>query len=422
MGNRILEKTKHGVQYTASIPERIIRALAAIFGGLLKEASDFLVPKVFKETTTYRIFIGNLLRYAVENIGRVEGAYSEEGKMDNEYGVKKMVGNSIEMVGIVAISASPLWILAFLSDAIWGVKSFFNKLAEELDREDLFEEKVRFEKRGDFLDSVQKLSDSLATNIDTPPLSKKELIENYEELKIYFRDVGKKTKMSLEDIRDLWGRLESAAAREDRSLSEISGAVTVHVMNRVKSMKKQAGASVKVTSAIVHEHILDYYRDALQEISDQGYLTVVKNEFAPYVKSAWTMFSPEEKMLTERILSMELVEFFSGIWEKEAEKIEQWKEARAELRQEKREHREERKQEKLLEKSMKQEQKAVVKALKSKEEMMEKVVKKEMMGIRKEAKKQERLEMVETVKEKVKKRWKDLKNDNSEEDLHKQED
>jgi len=323
MPNEILEKSIRGVKYTISLPERFIRSLTALVGGVLKEASDFLVPAALKESTTYRIFIGNLLRYAVENIGRVEGAYPEDGKMDDEYAVRKTIGNGVEMVSIVAMSASPLWVLAFFSDALWGVNSYFKRIAEELGSHDFLEEKFRIEKKEDFLDSLQKLSDSLATNIDTPPLSKEELRNNYAELKEYFREIGLKTRLSLGEVKEMWSDMVRTAAEEKRSLLEISGAMTMHLMNRARSTGRSIKATGKVTADIIHEDILDYYRDALKDIHQQGYFSVVKQEYGPYLRSAATMFSPGEKMLTERIFSKEFIEFFGNLKEKGAERREE---------------------------------------------------------------------------------------------------
>jgi len=322
MAHDLLEKSIRGMQYTISLPERIIRSLTALIGGVLKEASDFLVPAALKDSTTYRIFIGNLLRYAVENIGRVRGTYPDEGRMDNEYGIKKAVGNGVEMVSIVAVNASPLWVLAFFSDALWGINSYFKRISDELDDQNFLEEKIRFDGRSDFLDSFQKLSDSLATNIDTPPLSKEELKENYEDLKGYFREIGLKTRLSVGEVKELWSGMVDTAIREKRTLLEISGAMTMHLMNRARSTGRSIKVTGKVTSDIVHEDIIDYYREALSDIKEQGYFTVVKQEFRPYLRSATTMFSPGEKMLTERIFSRELLQFFGELKEKRAEKRE----------------------------------------------------------------------------------------------------
>jgi len=313
---KVLDGSVRSVKYTLSLPERIIRSMTALIGGVLKESSDFLVPATLKESTTYRIFIGNLLRYGVENIGRVEGAYGEDGKMDDEFALKKTIGNGVEMVGIVAVSASPLWVLAFMSDAIGGVKGYFNRIAEEFERQDLLQEKVSFESKGDFLDSLQKFSDSLATNIDTPPLSREEMKENYEEMKKYFLEVGLKTRLSLGQIKDVWSDMIDTAVREKRSVAEISGAMTMYLMNKTKSTGRGLKITGKVTSDILHEDILDYYKEALAQIKSEGYLTVVKKEFSPYLKSMTRSFSPEEIMLTERIFSRDLLDFFGHLKEK----------------------------------------------------------------------------------------------------------
>jgi hypothetical protein len=313
MCGKIVDSSIRGVRYTISLPERIIRSLTALLGGVLKESSDFLIPDVLKSSTSYQIFIGNLLRYGVENIGRVKGVYEDEGKMDNDYGVKKMVGNGVELVGVVAVSASPLWVLAFLSDALYGVDTYFKQIAEELDKDDHTEEKERFEKRGDFLDSVVNFSNSLARNIDTPPLTKAELKENFDEIREYYREIGEKMKISREDIDTLWARIEATAKSNDRTITEISGAVTVHMMNRVRSMRHSTRASGRVGSRIIHEDILAYYRDALGAIDDRGYITVVKEEFTPYLKRSVELFNPDEQMLTDRIVSREVLEYF-GEW------------------------------------------------------------------------------------------------------------
>ena len=313
MAGKIIDSSVRTVRFTISLPERIIRSLTAIFGGILKESTDFLIPDALKESTTYRIFLGNLLRYGVENIGRVHGVYEEEGSMDNDYGVKKVVGNGIELVGVVAVSASPLWVLAFFSDALWGVDKYFARIVDELDHGDLIEEKIRFEKRGDLLQSFVKVSDSLAKNVDTPPLTKAEIKENFDELREYFREVGEKAKISLDEIEEMWMKIENAARDSNRTIYEISGAVTIHTMNRVRSMSKTFRASGKVGSDIIHEDILDYYRSALDDIAKKGYPTVIKEEFSPYLKRSWEMFTPDEKMLTERIFSRELLDYF-GEW------------------------------------------------------------------------------------------------------------
>ena len=92
--------------YTLSIPERYLRGLTALTGGMLKETTDIVVPDFVQDTTSYNIFVGNLLRFAVENVGGVEGLYDEE-QLEGEYATRKVIGNAIEGVGIATVHASP---------------------------------------------------------------------------------------------------------------------------------------------------------------------------------------------------------------------------------------------------------------------------------------------------------------------------
>jgi hypothetical protein len=103
--------------YTLSIPERYLRGLTALTGGMLKETTDLVLPDFVRDTTSYNIFVGNLLRFAVENVGGVEGLYDEEG-LEGEFATRKVLGNAIEGIGIATVHVSPLWIFAFFADSL----------------------------------------------------------------------------------------------------------------------------------------------------------------------------------------------------------------------------------------------------------------------------------------------------------------
>ena len=69
----------NGTIYALSLPERYVRGLSALVGGIFKETTDILIPGFVKDTTSYNIFVGNILRFTVENIGGVQGVYDDEG-------------------------------------------------------------------------------------------------------------------------------------------------------------------------------------------------------------------------------------------------------------------------------------------------------------------------------------------------------
>ena len=58
----------NGTIYALSLPERYVRGLSALVGGIFKETTEILVPNFVKDTTSYNILVGNILRFTVENI------------------------------------------------------------------------------------------------------------------------------------------------------------------------------------------------------------------------------------------------------------------------------------------------------------------------------------------------------------------
>ncbi len=69
----------NGTIYALSLPERYVRGLWALVGWIFKETTDILIHEFVKVTTSYNIFVGNILRITVEDIGGVKGVYDEEG-------------------------------------------------------------------------------------------------------------------------------------------------------------------------------------------------------------------------------------------------------------------------------------------------------------------------------------------------------
>ena len=89
----------NGTIYALSLPERYVRGLSALLGGIFKETTEILVPNFVKDTTSYNILVGNILRFTVENIGGVKGVYDDDG-LEGEFATRKLIGNAIEGVGI----------------------------------------------------------------------------------------------------------------------------------------------------------------------------------------------------------------------------------------------------------------------------------------------------------------------------------
>ena len=127
--------------YLLSLPERVVRSLGALSGGLLREIGEVALPASIRRTTLYRTMVDVALRFLIEEVGQVEGIYPIEGRLAENFLLKRTASHGIELLGIVAFHASPIWVLAALADASGGGRKLIHEIAGALQEEGLLDRK-----------------------------------------------------------------------------------------------------------------------------------------------------------------------------------------------------------------------------------------------------------------------------------------
>ena len=290
--------------YTLSIPERYLRGLTALTGGMLKETTDIVVPDFVQDTTSYNLFVGNLLRFAVENVGGVEGLYDEE-QLEGEYATRKVIGNAIEGVGIATVHASPLWIFAFFADTVKGGQAYLDRLNDELVEKGYLESEKTSKSLKGLLEGLERTTTSFAQNIDTPPLSKEEIVGNINEIRESFNELwtstGKAAADITEDVGDVMQEFIDTANEEGQSLLELGGVMTLQATSRAKKAAGMAVTAPQVAGKMLSENILGYYRDTLSDIHKHGYARVASEVIDPYGNAILKQFSTDKETWTEKL-------------------------------------------------------------------------------------------------------------------------
>lgn len=290
--------------YTLSIPERYLRGLTALTGGMLKETSDLVLPDFVRDTTTYNIFVGNLLRFAVENVGGVEGLYEDEG-LEGEYATRKLLGNAIEGVGIATVHVSPLWVFAFFADSVKGGQAYLDRLQDELVEKGYIESNKLSGSLQELLDGLEKTTSSFAQNIDTPPLSRDEIMENVGEIRESIGELFTRTGRTAVDVTDEVANVMQdfldTATEEGQSLLELGGVLTLQATSRAKQAAGVAVTAPQVAGKMLYENILGYYKDTLSDIHEHGYARVVSETIDPYGNAIINQFSTDKETWTEKI-------------------------------------------------------------------------------------------------------------------------
>ena len=296
----------NGTVYALSLPERYVRGLSALLGGIFKETTDILVPGVVKDTTSYNIFVGNILRFTVENVGGVKGVYDDEG-LEGEFATRKLIGNTIEGVGIATIHLSPLWFFAFFADSVKGGQAYLERLHEEMVENGYIDSETSADSFTTLFEGLERTTTSFAQNIDTPPLTKDEILSNIEEIRDSISDLlsnsGSIASGSVTEMSNVLQDFMNTATDEDQSLLELGGLLTLQTTNRVKQLGGLAVSAPNVAGKMLYENILGYYSDTLTEIHERGYANVASETIEPYGHAILNQFSTEKITWTERLFN-----------------------------------------------------------------------------------------------------------------------
>ena len=177
-------------KYVLSLPERAIRSLGALSGGLLREIGEVALPAAIRRTILYRTMVGVTLRFLIEQVGEVEGKYPSENRLAENFILQRTASHGIELLGILAFRASPVWVLAALADVTGGGQKLIREIAAALKEEGLLEGEARFETMDQILGGLEKTSAHLALTLNMPPLNVPALRSEWATLKTEIRSIS----------------------------------------------------------------------------------------------------------------------------------------------------------------------------------------------------------------------------------------
>jgi hypothetical protein len=293
-------------RYLVSLPERVVRSVSALCAGLLRQIGEVTLPPSLRQTRLYGTMVETTLRFLIEQVGQVEGAYPAEGKLAENFLIKRTLGDGIDLAGMVAFHASPVWVLAALADLSGAGRHFVDEIATSLKDEGLLDRDARFEGVDQILDGLERTSGQLATSLRTPPLDVPGLRREWSALKAAAGTMSPKNLPSSSLLRQRWNELAREAARQGRSVFQLSTLIalsTVRTMpTNLLKLSRSAGTATMRTGQFFAQGLLDHYENTLKEIREVGYVAYWTREFRPYLHAAAKQFSASHRSLTERLL------------------------------------------------------------------------------------------------------------------------
>jgi hypothetical protein len=270
--------------FLASLPERLVRSLAALVGGALHETFELALPRLVRRSRLYEATAKNLLRVTIELVGGVEARAPAENEFEPDPGklaVRKGAGNVVELGSIAAFGFSPLWVLAAAADVSRGSRVYLDAFVAELVRSGVLPAGSRPGSVDELLGALEGVAGTTARLVDIPPLEVEALRRSLSDIR---SDAA--TLPAPEELARVFDGLLEVARREDATLLEVSVGIGLAFFNSARSVGRQ--------------HVLDPYREDLQPIGAEGFASYARRVSRPYAQAVARHFDAERRTLTER--------------------------------------------------------------------------------------------------------------------------
>jgi hypothetical protein len=293
-------------RYLLSVPERLLRSVVGLGAGATRELSEVAVPRSIRGTKLYEHLVGTTLQFLIEQVGGVEGVYARDALLADDFLKRRTAGNVIEGLGIVAFRASPVWVLAALSDLSGFGRQLIPQVAEALKADGLLDRDATATTIEHLLDGLERTSGRLAASVNTPPLDVATLRAEWRDLRDQASTIPRVSLPSAEAVMDLWTAVTNEAARQEKSVFALSSVMAVSAAGRlpdhVRWLSVSAALAVRHTGRVVASALLEDYRRTLADLSRTGYVRYAIRQARPYVRAALQQYSPGRRTMTERLL------------------------------------------------------------------------------------------------------------------------
>jgi hypothetical protein len=292
--------------YALSLPERIIRGLSGLIAGAAHEVGAVMLPARVRRSRLYTAVIGNTLRFLIHQVAEIHQA-AGEAPLETDFLLRKAAGNVVDIGGIAAFHASPVWVLAALADLAGAGRELVAEIAEALQVAGLLPAGQRFTNVNELLGGLEGAAGQMVQTANMPPLNVATLREEWRKICLEAYRIPKAALPDPAQLWEQWNNLKREAACQDRNVLELSSLLAIAAIRALPENTRWLSRAIRVsgkrTGEVVAHSLLEHYRDTLAEIQAAGYVRYWLREFQPYFEGAVRQFSIGRQSTTERLLT-----------------------------------------------------------------------------------------------------------------------
>ena len=307
-----LQQLTRYLELTLSIPERTARAACALIGGTTLLLTKTLLPDAVKTSSTYHFTLGMFQTFLVRNVAGMDRGDLPD-QLQDRFVHRKMLGTSLEAAGLFTMHISPVWVFAIASDTARGGQVFLNRLVHYLKEHNVISKDASPANLEQVLQAIQDMSHRGAQTIDTPPLSRDEISALADELRSTTARLSEHSSELLPRFEDLWNQISLVARKENLSMEQVLGLLSVNASNAVQQGVGTANAVTRTGFHILNEMVLTDYRKTLNGISEEGSLAYMQNHMRPFLGSAQLHFDFSRETWTQRMFKNVIQAFASKL-------------------------------------------------------------------------------------------------------------
>jgi hypothetical protein len=274
---------QHGARFYLSLPERLVRAAVALVGGAVHETAELVLPRLVRRSRLYEATAKNVLRIAIELVGRVDRPPAAADATAGELAVRKGAGNVVELASIAAFGFSPLWLLAAASDVLRGSRVYLRELTDELKQAGVLAPDVEVASVDELLGVLERGTGRTAALIDIPPVELAELRASIAEL------VAERESLpTAGELAAVYESLRRTAQAEGRPLLEVSTGVGLAFLLSARDVSR--------------EHLVVPYREDWRPLRREGFAAYARRVSGPYGRAVAGHLDPARPTWTERLI------------------------------------------------------------------------------------------------------------------------